>query len=286
MIITTSATASISSNCTSRTDARMVTVRSVSITTSTAAGSDAESCGSRRLMRSTTSMTLAPGWRWMLTMTAADSLAHAARRVFSAPSIDVGDVDEPHRRAVAVGDDHGLEFVGRLQLVVGVDGRRARRTVEAALRLIRIGVADRGAQIVEREVVRGERLRIRLDAHRRTLAAADADEPDAGQLGDLGREPRVGQILDLRQRHRARGERQRHDRRVGRIDLVVDRRLRQVGRQERGRGVDRGLHFLFRHVERQLEAELQRDDRRAARARRRHLVQARASARTGVPAAR
>ncbi len=86
MIITTSATASMSSNCTSRTDARMVTVRSVSITTSTAAGSDAESCGSRRLMRSTTSMTLAPGWRWMLTITAADSLAQAARRVFSAPS--------------------------------------------------------------------------------------------------------------------------------------------------------------------------------------------------------
>ena len=86
MIITTSATASRSSNCTSRTDARMVTVRSVSSTTSTAAGIAAESCGSRRLMRSATSITLAPGWRWMLTMTAADSLAHAARRVFSAAS--------------------------------------------------------------------------------------------------------------------------------------------------------------------------------------------------------
>ena len=39
--ITTSATASSSSNCTSRTEARMVTVRSVSRTTSTAAGSEA-----------------------------------------------------------------------------------------------------------------------------------------------------------------------------------------------------------------------------------------------------
>ena len=86
MIITTSATASSSSNCTSRTEARMVSVRSVSIATSIAAGSDAESCGSRRLIRSTTSMTLAPGWRWMLTMTAADALAQAARRAFSAPS--------------------------------------------------------------------------------------------------------------------------------------------------------------------------------------------------------
>ena len=106
MTITTSATASISSNCTSRTEARMVIVRSVSTATSTAAGSDACSCGSTRLMRSTTSMTLAPGWRWMLRMIAGDSLAHAASRAFSAPSEHLGHVGQAHRRAVAVGDDH------------------------------------------------------------------------------------------------------------------------------------------------------------------------------------
>ena len=59
--ITTRATASSSSNCTSSTDARIVTVRSVRIASWTAGGSDACSWGRRRLMRSTTSMTLAPG---------------------------------------------------------------------------------------------------------------------------------------------------------------------------------------------------------------------------------
>ena len=162
-----------------------------------------------------------------------------------------------------------------LQLVVGVDRRRARRAVEAALGLIGVGVGDRRAHVVEREPVRGERLRIHLDAHGGPLAAADADEAHAGELRDLLRDPRVGEILELRQRQRLRRERQREDRRVGRIDLVVDRRIRQVGRQEIARRVDRRLHFLLGDVERQLEAELQRDHRCAAGARRRHLVQSR-----------
>ena len=64
----------------------MVVVRSVSIATSTDAGSDACSCGSSCLMRSTTSMMLAPGWRWMLTITAGVSFIHAACFTFSASS--------------------------------------------------------------------------------------------------------------------------------------------------------------------------------------------------------
>ena len=45
-------------------------------------------------MRSTTSITLAPGWRWMLTITAGASFIHAASRTFSASSIDVGHVGQ------------------------------------------------------------------------------------------------------------------------------------------------------------------------------------------------
>ena len=99
--------------------------------------------------------------------------------------------------------------------------------------------------------------------------------PTPGKLRDLLRDPRVGQVLELRQRQRLRGERQREDRRVRRIDLVVDRRGRQVGRQEIAGRVDRRLHFLLGDVERELEGELQRDHRGAAGARRRHLVQPR-----------
>ncbi|MNN21526.1 hypothetical protein D3C81_1348520 [compost metagenome] len=84
--ITTRTMAISSSCCTSLTAARMVWVRSVSTDTSRPAGRLSVIDGSRALMRSTTSITLAPGWRWMFSSTAWFSLAQAARRSFSAPS--------------------------------------------------------------------------------------------------------------------------------------------------------------------------------------------------------
>ena len=87
--ITTSPMVSISSNCTSATEARMVLVRSVRIFTCTDEGSEACSCGSSALMRSTTAMMLAPGCRWMLTITAGVSFIHAAWRTFSISSTTV-----------------------------------------------------------------------------------------------------------------------------------------------------------------------------------------------------
>ncbi len=86
MTITTSAMVSSSSNCTSATDARIVLVRSVRIRTSIEAGSVEVSCGSSALIRSTTVMMFAPGWRWMFRMTAGVVSIHAACRTFSTSS--------------------------------------------------------------------------------------------------------------------------------------------------------------------------------------------------------
>ena len=61
--ITTRPTVSISSNWTSFTEARMVSVRSVSTCTLTAAGNDACNCFKSSLTRSATLMMLLPGWR-------------------------------------------------------------------------------------------------------------------------------------------------------------------------------------------------------------------------------
>ena len=83
---TTSTTARNSSNCTSATEARTVTVRSVSTARSTEAGIDWVRAGSICLMRSTTSMTFAPGWRWIFMMIAGVVFVHAASLLFSAPS--------------------------------------------------------------------------------------------------------------------------------------------------------------------------------------------------------
>ena len=86
MTRTTSTTASRSSYCTSLTEARIVVVRSVRTVTLMDEGSAFWSCGRSFLIRSTTSMTLAPGWRWMFTITAGDVLIQAAWFTFSASS--------------------------------------------------------------------------------------------------------------------------------------------------------------------------------------------------------
>ena len=78
--------ARISSNSTSSTLARMVSVRSVSVCTSTEAGRPALIWGSSSLIESTSAMTLAPGWRWTLISTAGVLLAQLDSLVFWAPS--------------------------------------------------------------------------------------------------------------------------------------------------------------------------------------------------------
>ena len=114
-----------------------------------------------------------------------------------------------------------------------------------------------------------------MDAHRRPMAAGDRHQADAGKLGELRREPALDQVLDVGQLHRVRGDAEGQDRRVGRIDLGIDRRRRQVGRQQVAGRVDRRLHFLLGDVEADVEAEAQGDDGRPGRTRRHHLAEAR-----------
>src|SRR5262249_46163688 len=95
-----------------------------------------------------------------------------------------------------------------------------------------------------------------------------------GKLRDLLGEVGVGEVLNSGKRQRIRRERERQDRGVRGIDFAVDGRARQITRQERRRRIDRGLHLLLGDVDRGIERELQRDERGAERARRRHLLQA------------
>ena len=84
--ITTKAIDNNSSNCTSRTDARMVTVRSVSTCSVTPGGMASRNAGNCCWMRSTVSITFAPGCRCMLTMMAGVLSAQAASRLFCGAS--------------------------------------------------------------------------------------------------------------------------------------------------------------------------------------------------------
>ena len=211
----------------------MVVVRSVRVVISMEEGREALSWGSRRLMRSTTAMMLAPGWRWMFTMTAG-LLVHPRRELDVLHAVDdVGHVGQPHRRAVLVGDDDLLVLVARQELVVGPDGERLPRPLQIALGLVDVGLAEDGAQVFETQPVGGERGGIGLHADGGTLTAADRDESHAGELGDLLGEVGVGEVFHAAQGQGVRGEGEGEDGRVRGIDLAVDGRIGQIARAGR-----------------------------------------------------
>ena len=154
---------------------------------------------------------------------------------------DLGDVGEADRRAVAIGDHQRRVVGGNVRLVVGVDLKTPVAVVDRALRAVGVGRGKRGAHVLEPDAVIVQRLRVELDAHRRKARAADIDVADAAQLRQPLRQDVARGVVHLALRHRLRGQRQDHDRRVGRIDFAVGRIARQVGRQVGARGVDRRL---------------------------------------------
>ena len=178
----------------------------------------------------------------------------------------LGDVAQPHRRAVAPGDDQRPVFRGRARLVVGVDLPALVADLDRALGRVGVGRGEGGAHALEADPVLGQRGRVDLDPHRRQRAAAQRHLADAGDLAQLLLQHVGGGVVEAALAQRVRGERQDQHRRVGRVDLAVLRVAAQVGRQVGARGVDRGLHVARRAVDRARQVELQGDARIADRA--------------------
>ncbi len=80
---------SIRVNCTSSTEARIVSVRSTTTAIATAAGMARCKPGSAALIAATVETMLAPGCRWMSSTTAGLPLNQPATRSFSTPPITV-----------------------------------------------------------------------------------------------------------------------------------------------------------------------------------------------------
>ena len=117
----------------------------------------------------------------------------------------VADVLDPHRRAVAIGDDH-VVIVGRLgELIVGGDGE-ALRVAPLSVPLAALVVAEASTPRTSSSVrpLVGELGGIDLHADRGLLLAADRDLRHAGDLRDLLREDGVGVVVDRGERQRVR----------------------------------------------------------------------------------
>ena len=129
-------------------------------------------------------MMLAPGWRWMLTIT--PGVCSSRRPAWVLDAVDRG---APRRRAGPArrcGRRRSRSvLVAGQQLIVGVDLVSPAAARRSCPWLVDAVCDERGAQVFEIDAVRRQRGRVGLDAHRGLLAAADADQADAGDLRDL-----------------------------------------------------------------------------------------------------
>ena len=130
----TSTTLRISVNCTSWTEARMVTVRSVTTVRLTPAGIARCSLGNFGADLAHHLDHVGAGLALDVDDDGRRALVPAADAVVLQPVDDDGDVADGDRRAVAVGDDDRLVGLGRRDLVVGGDGVGLLRAVERSLR--------------------------------------------------------------------------------------------------------------------------------------------------------
>ena len=108
-------------------------------------------------MRSATSMTFAPGCRWIFTSTAGVSFIQAACLTFSTSSMTSATSETCTGRAVTIGDDERLVVAARQQLIGRIDDGWPLRPVEAAFGLIDVGCGDGCPQILQRQSVGRER---------------------------------------------------------------------------------------------------------------------------------
>ena len=185
---------------------------------------------------------------------------------------DFGDVGEPDRRAVAVGD-HQIAILRRMgRLVVGVDLIVVVVVLDRALWTIGVGGGERGADVLKPNAVVEDRAGVDFDAHRRQRRAGDIDLADARKLRQPLLQNVGGEVIELPRGVGRRRHGDDHDRRVSRIDFMVGRILSQAGRQIDPRRDDGRLDVSRRAIDVAIKAELEGDAGRAERALRRHLV--------------
>ena len=166
---------------------------------------------------------------------------------------DISHVTEPQRIASDVSQHHALVVFRGPQLVVRVQAGGARCAVDIALGHVHVRQIDGVAHIVQRQACRRQGLRVHLHPHRRTLPARNADQAHAADLGQAHGQAVFHQIMDQRHRHVLSADRQRHHRRIRRVDLAIARWHGQIRRQKICTRIDSGLHLLLGHVQWQFQ---------------------------------
>ena len=141
----------------------------------------------------------------------------------------LADVANPHGRPVLVGEDDLPKLGGGEDLVVGVDGVGLPFAVEAAFGRVDVVLHQGRAHVLEAQAPGRHGPWVDADAHRGLLVAFDGHQAHPGHFAQFLRQHRIGQIVDLLQGQGVRGDLQRENRRIGRVDFAIDRRVGHLG---------------------------------------------------------
>ena len=142
--------------------------------------------------------------------------------------LDPGDVGEPYRSSLVVGDDQRPILRSLKQLVGGGQPPGQTAVRHLSLRAIRIRRGKRRADLVPADVVFRQGRGIDLDTNRRTRAALNLDLSDSADLRDLLIEDRIGNVIHPAPLLDIRSQGQGQYGLIRRIVLAVTRITRQV----------------------------------------------------------
>ena len=182
---------------------------------------------------------------------------------------------QPHRIAVAVGDDHAAVLGGVRQLAGRLDGKGLLVPIQFPGRKIAVVGYDGGLHFIDADAARRQRVRIQLNAHCIFLPSENIHLRYAGNGGDALRHHRLGVLIHRVNRQRIRAQTQENNPLVGRIHFVESRWPRH-GRRKQTTGLgDGGLDVLRGGVDVPVQTELHGDVGAAERARRIHRVDSR-----------
>ena len=170
--------------------------------------------------------------------------------------LGVADVGEPHEVAVGLLDDEIVELLRRAQIGLGEHGEFALQAFDPARGYLDILAAERELDVLRRQLVGGQSLRIEPDAHRVFAVAEQPHLGHAAQRLELVLHIAVGVVGDLERRMVFAGKGEIHDRLGVSLSFLNDR-LVDLFRQTAAHASDPIAHVGSRVV--LVAVELERD---------------------------
>ena len=197
---------------------------------------------------------------------AADHQDHRRIMVVEAAGVTVfhrvghgGQVTQTDHGAIAVADDQIAVFLGGAQRIADAQPPAMGLLLDESQRIQGGALGDGVADFIQRDAVVQQRSGIQLHPHRRQRGPGDTDLPYPGNLRQLLRQDGGGRIIEGAGGEIGRAQRQRHDRRLGRVDLAVLGVAGHARRQLAAHRVDGRLHLPGRLVDVPVQLELQHD---------------------------